>query len=226
MAEGYAEEVSGHPSSIIKVCGITQPADALVAAEAGATAIGLIFYRRSPRAVDVRQAALISAVTPRPILRVGVFVNEDPDAIRSIAEAAQLDVIQLHGDESDEQFRRLEGLRLWKALPVTEKFDPASIARLPVEAVLLDTPAGEQYGGSGRVFPWSAAAAAGRHGRVIVAGGLDGGNVAEAIREASPWGVDASSKLESRPGVKDPAKVRAYIEAAAATFARRGDSHP
>jgi len=203
---------------IIKVCGITQPADALVAAQAGATAIGLIFFRRSPRAVDVRQAAVIAAVTPRPVLRVGVFVNEEPAAIRSIAEAVQLDVIQLHGDETAEYCRELDGLRLWKALPVTEKFKPASVADYPVEAVLLDTPAGERYGGAGRTFPWDKAAEARAFGRVIVAGGLDGSNVADAIREVRPWGVDSSSKLEARPGVKDAAKVRAYVEAARKAF--------
>lgn len=206
------------PEHIIKVCGITQPADALVAAQAGATAIGMIFYRRSPRAVDVRQAALISAVTPRPVLRVGVFVNEAAAEIRSIAEAAQLDVIQLHGDETAEICGELGGLRLWKALPVTEKFDPASVAGYPVEAVLLDTPAGDRYGGAGRTFPWAKATAARDRRAVIVAGGLDGSNVAEAIREARPWGVDASSKLESRPGVKDADKVRAYVAAALEAF--------
>lgn len=205
---------------IIKVCGITQPADALVAAQAGATAIGLIFFRRSPRAVDVRQAALIAAVTPRPVLRVGVFVNEEPAAIRSIAEAVQLDVIQLHGDETPEYCRELGGLRLWKALPVTEGFKPASVADYPVEAVLLDTPAGERYGGAGRTFPWAKAAEARAFGRVIVAGGLAGSNVADAIRQAAPWGVDSSSKLEARPGVKDAEKVRAYVEAARRAFGK------
>ena len=206
------------PAHVIKVCGLTQPADALAAARAGATAIGLIFYRRSPRAVDMRQAALIAAVTPRPILRVGVFVNETADEIRSIVEAVQLDVVQLHGDETAEACLALRGFRLWKALPVTEKFDPASVAAYPVEAVLLDTPASGNYGGAGRTFPWSQAAAARELKPVIVAGGLDGSNVAEAIRRTAPWGVDASSKLESRPGVKDPEKVRAYMHAAREAF--------
>ena len=202
------------PVEIIKVCGVTRPADALVAARAGATAIGLIFHPRSPRAVTLRQAAMIAAVTPRPVLRVGVFVNETAEAIRAAVEAAQLDVVQLHGDETPEDCAALEGLRLWKALPVTERFDPASAADYPVEAVLLDTPAGERYGGAGRTFPWARAVAARAYQRVIVAGGLDAGNVGEAIRQSAPWGVDASSKLEAGPGVKDAAKVRAYVEAA------------
>ena len=145
-------------------------------------------------------------------------MNESPAEIRSIAEAAQLDVIQLHGDETPEICGELDGLRLWKALPVTEKFDPASVAEFPVEAVLLDTPAGDRYGGAGRTFPWARAAAAREFQPVIVAGGLDGSNVAEAIREVTPRGVDASSKLEIRPGVKDPDKVRAYVRAAAEAF--------
>jgi phosphoribosylanthranilate isomerase len=206
------------PAQVIKVCGLTQPADALVAAHAGATAIGLIFYRRSPRHVEPRQAALIAAVTPRPILRVGVFVNETADEIRSVAEAAQLDVVQLHGDETPDDCLRLDGLRVWKALPVTERFDPSSVGAYPVEAILLDTPAGGAYGGAGRTFPWNQAAAARSFKPVIVAGGLEGNNVAEAVRRTSPWGVDASSKLESRPGVKDPEKVRAYVRAAREAF--------
>lgn len=206
------------PAHIIKVCGVTRPADALVAAQAGATAIGMIFYRRSPRYVDLRQAALIAAVTPRPVLRVGVFVNESPEHIRTIAGAAQLDVIQLHGDETPEHCEQLADLRLWKALPVTEKFEAGSVAGYPVEAALLDTPAGDRYGGAGRTFPWAKAAAAREHKRVIVAGGLDGENVARAISEVIPWGVDSSSKLETRPGVKDAEKVRAYVSAAVEAF--------
>ncbi|MBI1357877.1 MAG: N-(5'-phosphoribosyl)anthranilate isomerase [Acidobacteria bacterium] len=199
---------------IVKVCGITQPADALSAARAGATAIGLIFYPRSPRAVTMQQAALVAAVTPRSVLRVGVFVNETPETIRALVEAAQLDIVQLHGDETPDFCAELHDLRLWKALPVTEKFDPASVSVYPVEAVLLDTPAGDRYGGAGRTFPWAQAAAAREYKKVIVAGGLDGSNVAEAVRQAAPWGVDASSKLEARPGVKDAEKIRDYVDQA------------
>ena len=202
---------------IIKVCGITRPADAIAAAGAGATAVGMIFYRRSPRAVRVHEAAMISAVIPPGVAKVGVFVNEEPDQVLSIAEAARLDVVQLHGDEEPSYVDSLVGVRVWRALSAGPDFDPAFLADWNVEAVLLDAPAGDSYGGSGKQFPWDRAVAAKRFvPRVIVAGGLDASNVAQAIREVDPWGVDASSRLESAPGQKDPDQVRAYVEAALA----------
>ncbi len=199
---------------IIKVCGLTRPADAIAAAQAGAGAIGMVFYRRSPRAVRLHEAAILAAVVPPGILKVGVFVNEAPDEIRSIAKAARLDVVQLHGDEKPADCAALDGLRLWKAFAVTPTFDPAALEAYPVEAFLLDAPAGDAYGGTGRQFPWGKALEAKRYGKIIVAGGLDASNVAQAVREVDPWGVDSSSKLESAPGVKDPQKVQAYISAA------------
>jgi len=130
-------------------------------------------------------------------------------------QAARLDVVQLHGDETPDILGSLDGLRVWRALPVGPEFDPASLAAWDVEAVLLDAPSGEAYGGSGRQFPWAKAVEAKRvHPKIVVAGGLDGSNVAQAIREVAPWGVDSSSRLESSPGVKDEAKVKAYVSAA------------
>jgi phosphoribosylanthranilate isomerase len=199
---------------IIKVCGIKQPSDAIHAARVGATAIGMVFYAGSPRFVKLHEAAMIAAVVPPGTLKVGVFVNEPAEAIRTIAAAARLDVVQLHGDEKPEDCAALEGLRVWKALPVGADFDAAQLKRYQVEAFLLDSPAGADYGGSGRTFPWPLAREAAEYGRVILAGGLSGANVGEAIREVRPWGVDASSKLESLAGVKDPDAVRLYVEAA------------
>ena len=200
--------------AIIKVCGITRPADAAVAAEAGATAIGVMFYPASPRAVRVAQAAMISSSVPAPVLKVGVFVNEDPNRIRTVVDAARLDIVQLHGDEGPYDIESLSGYRLWKALRVGPDFDASTLKAFDVEAFVLDT-AGEGYGGSGRSFPWEKALAAKEHGKVIVAGGLAADNVAAAVRQIEPWGVDASSRLESRPGEKDPEKVREYVAAAA-----------
>ncbi len=198
---------------IIKVCGITRPADAVIAAEAGATAIGMIFHSKSPRSVRVAQASMIASMVPSEVLKVGVFVNEDPNRIRTFVDAARLDVVQLHGDETLEDARALAGYRVWKAVRVGDDFDAASLAGFEVEAFLLDA-AGPGYGGSGKTFPWAKAVEAKSFGRVIVAGGLAGDNVAEAIREVEPWGVDASSRLESRPGEKDDQKVRDYVVAA------------
>lgn len=199
---------------ILKVCGLTRPEDARLAVAAGASAVGMIFYPKSPRAVAVEQAAAAAAAAGDRATKVGVFVNETPERIREIVAAVGLDVVQLHGDETPGDCLALEGLRLWKALRVGEDFQPEDVKPYPVEAVLLDADAGASYGGAGTPFPWEIAAAAGVHKKIIVAGGLDGSNVAQAIRVARPWGVDSSSRLESAPGIKDAAKVRRYLEAA------------
>jgi phosphoribosylanthranilate isomerase len=193
---------------IIKVCGITRMEDALSAARDGATAIGLNFYPGSPRYVDFGLAAMIRAVVPAAVTKVGIFVDEDPERIRTTAQAVGLDVVQLHGTEAPFDCETLAPLRVWKAFRVETNFDPHVLTQYSCEAFVLDGAA------AGRTFPWGIARAAAQYGRIIVAGGLDAGNVAEAIREAQPWGVDASSRLERSPGVKDPAKVREFIDEA------------
>lgn len=201
--------MSGEPA-IVKVCGITSAEDAREAVEAGATALGFNFYRKSVRYVTAEQAGAIA--TPGGVLRVGVFVNEAEAELRRIAQVARLDVVQLHGDEAPEAVP--SGLRVWKALRVDAEFDARVLERYRVEAFLLDGPAGGDYGGVGKPFAW--AAAAGLRHRVLIAGGLDASNVGEAIAAAHPWGVDACSRLEAAPGTKDKDKVRAFIEAARA----------
>ncbi len=200
---------------IIKVCGITQPADALAAVEAGATAIGFIFYAESPRAVRIAQAAMIGSVVPPTVLKVGIFVNESLHRMLTVADAARLDVVQLHGDEGPETAAALAGFRVWQAFRVGDDFEASVVDEFPVEAVLLDS-AGNGYGGAGRTFPWQKALEVKRYREVILAGGLAADNVAEAIRQVDPWGVDASSRLESRPGEKDAQKVSDYVAAARA----------
>ncbi len=200
---------------IIKVCGITRVEDALCAVRGGATAIGLNFYPGSLRYIDFGRGAVVAATVPRHVLKVGVFVDESAATILETARAVRLDVVQLHGSETPHDCELLEGLRVWKAFRVGEGFDPAGLADYRCEAFLLDA-AGENgsYGGSGRPFPWGVARAAAAQGKIIVAGGLDASNVAEAIRRGAPWGVDASSRLEQSPGVKDPLKVQAFVQAA------------
>jgi phosphoribosylanthranilate isomerase len=202
------------PLEIVKVCGLTSPVDALAAIRFGADAAGFVFFGGSPRVVEPADAAMISAQLPKTILKVGVFVDEEPERLRTIASMAQLDVVQLHGNESPEYCAALKDLRVWKAVRVGEDFDPKSLTEYHVEAFLLDTASGDAYGGTGRTFPWPKALAAKEYGKIILAGGLDGGNVADAIRAVDPWGVDASSKLESKPGVKDHERVKAYVETA------------
>jgi phosphoribosylanthranilate isomerase len=199
---------------IIKVCGIVEPADALAAVQAGATAIGIVFYSASPRYARLDQAAMVSAIVSSRALKVGVFVNEAPERIRAVADAVRLDVVQLHGDEPPSDIAELGGLRVWKALPVGDDFDPAWMDDYDCEAILLDNAKADAYGGSGQTFPWGKAVAANGKRRIIVAGGLGPDNVQEVIRTVAPWGVDASSRLESSPGRKDAEKVEAYVKAA------------
>lgn len=195
---------------MVKICGITNLEDALAAAGAGATALGFNFWPKSPRYVSADEAARITAKLPAGPWKVGVFVNESPTLVERIARAAGLDVVQLHGDETAADCPRTG--RVWKAFRVGPGFAASELDAFPVEAYLLDGPAAVQYGGSGKIFEWSAAA--GIEKKIILAGGLDAGNVREAIEQARPWGVDACSRIESTPGRKDHARMKAFIKAA------------
>jgi phosphoribosylanthranilate isomerase len=181
---------------MVKVCGITRREDALVAAEAGASAIGFIFYPQSPRYIAPERAAALGAGLD--LWKVGIFVDETPAAIEAVMRAAHLDVAQVYGGGAP------AGARVWKAFRVVDSFD-GSVGD-GAEAVFLDSAK------NGLSFDWKLARNAGA--KVIVAGGLDASNVAAAIDAAKPWGVDASSKLESAPGIKDHDKVRAFVKAA------------
>jgi phosphoribosylanthranilate isomerase len=196
---------------ILKVCGITTQEDADAAVGGGATAIGFNFYAKSPRYLAPEAAARIST---RGVRRVGVFVNEAPARVVEIARTAALDVAQLHGDETPEDYPA--ALTVWKAARVTAQFDFSLYRSSPAEALLLDGPAAELYGGAGHTFDWTLAAAAAH--RIIVAGGLDASNVARAIALARPWGVDSCSRIESSPGRKDLKKMTEFLQAAKAAL--------
>ena len=197
------------PDCMIKVCGITNAADAAAAVAAGATAIGFNFYPKSKRYIRPEEAAGIAASLP--ICKVGVFVNESPAEVARIAALVGLDVVQLHGEEGPEDFPI--GLRVWKALRVDAGFTASTVAPYSgAEAILLDGPAGNEYGGAGKPFAWYMAADLPY--RVILAGGLDGSNVADAIETAHPWGVDACSRIEAAPGRKDKFKTEEFVKAA------------
>ena len=202
-----------------KVCGVTRSADASHAAGAGANAIGLIFVPRSLRAVTPDRAREIVEALPEGVLKVGVFASERPEVVAATVQRAGLDVAQLHGDESPEDCASVRDavggrLKIWKAIRVGSQLDTAILSEFEVEAFLLDTAVDGSFGGTGATFPWHLAVPAKRYGKVVLAGGLDGQNVAAAVRAVGPWGVDASSRLESRPGVKDPRKVASYLAAA------------
>jgi phosphoribosylanthranilate isomerase len=193
----------------VKICGITNREDALAAIEAGARALGFIFYDRSPRHVAPAQLEPWIGQLPRDVWKVGVFVDESPRKIEQIAEQLSLDVAQLHGAEKPANYPR--GLRIWKAVRITGAAGrPSGRLACPdsAEALLLDGPA------SGLTFDWSLAA--GLSTPVILAGGLNPDNVRDAIERARahPWGVDVSSGVESSPGRKDHARMKKFIEAA------------
>jgi phosphoribosylanthranilate isomerase len=191
---------------IVKICGITNEDDARVAVDAGANALGFNFYRRSPRFITPLRAREIAAAVPGDYLKAGIFVNASEAELLETTAHVPLDVLQLHGDRC--ALPLSSGLRIWRA--VTASHAPPA-AHAAIEAYLLDTPA-PHHGGSGKTFDWNLAARFAQ--RVIIAGGLDATNVAEAIRIASPWGVDACSRLESSPGTKDPRRVRDFVRAA------------
>ncbi len=181
---------------MVKICGITRRQDAEAAVAAGASAIGFVFAPSSPRYVSPEAAAELGRGLDA--WKVGVFVDESPAAVEGAMRAAHLDVAQIYGGELP------TGVRVWRALRPGWEI-PASER---VEAILLDGPS------NGIAFDWSVARKSA--GKIIVAGGLDASNVADAIRVARPWGVDASSGLESAPGIKDTEKVRQFIRAARA----------
>ena len=197
---------------IVKVCGITNLADAQAAVSAGANALGFNFYPRSTRYIGIGDATRIIAQLPPTILKVGVFVNESAVRVADLARRVGLQVAQLHGDETPEQYP--SDIRVWKAVRVDSDFSWAAWESSPAEALLLDSAAGG-HGGSGQTFDWTRVAGAPR--QIILAGGLDETNVAEAIRIVRPWGVDACSRIESSPGRKDHARMAAYVRAALET---------
>lgn len=204
----------------VKICGITNLTDARVAIAAGAHAVGFIFVPGTKRAVTPAQVAEITRQLPPFVARVGLFVNETAEVIRRTIDAAGLDTIQLHGEETVEftgQFRRQ--VRVLKAFRIR---DAASLDAVPAyfeacDAVLLDAFHPSGHGGTGAQFDWSLAARIRELPKpVIIAGGLRPDNVAEARRLFSPYAVDVSSGVEAAPGKKDAALVQAFIERAKA----------
>jgi phosphoribosylanthranilate isomerase len=197
----------------VKICGITNVADALTAAEAGADMIGLMFYDGSPRRVTLTQAVEISRALPPFVLRVGVFVNPEPDLVmRAIAECG-LNLLQFHGDE-DSYFCTQFGVMSLKAIRVQSAESLQTLGDFHTDAFLLDAYSKCGLGGTGEKFNWELAIEAQKFGKpIFLAGGLTPENVADAVRQVRPFAVDVSSGVESAPGKKDAAKVRAFIQA-------------
>jgi phosphoribosylanthranilate isomerase len=188
---------------MVKICGITNREDALAAVDAGASAIGFNFYRQSPRYISHTGAAMIGEKIPGNVWKVGVFVDESPETIARIVLEAGLDVAQLHG------ISEARGVRIWRALSAVS--DP-DLLNENSEAVLIDSPADIATGGTGKTWDWAKAPKLEQ--KIIVAGGLDADNVQLAIAQAHPWGVDACSRIERAPGLKDHDKMRKFIHVA------------
>ena len=208
----------------VKICGITNLEDALVAVEAGADALGFVLYEKSPRRIDTDQVRRIVSKVPEKIERVGVVVNETEQRICEIADQAELTAVQMHGDNEDPHVADLVvSRRPLKVLAAISMLRPSPDAwammweQRNVYAFLVDAGTSMQLGGTGRRFDWSASARVldtiESLGRLVLAGGLNPLNIAEAMRVTHPWGVDVSSGVESHPGKKDPEKVRAFIKA-------------
>ncbi len=200
----------------VKICGITNLPDALVAVEAGADALGFVFWEGSPRLVEVRQAAEIIRQLPAWVLKTGVYVNPPAEFVRRTLEECGLNLLQFHGEESPD-FCLQFGAMSMKAFRVQGPASLGELSNYATDAWLLDAYVSGKPGGSGERFNWELAREAQLKGRpVFLAGGLTAENVAEAIRQAQPYGVDVSSGVEQSPGRKDHGKVRNFIRAARA----------
>jgi len=196
----------------VKVCGITRREDAAVAVDAGARALGFVFWPKSPRFVDPFHARAIVATLPPFVTAVGLFVNQPHEYVSGVASLVRLGAVQLHGDES---IAFAESLRqpVIRALTLGDRIDewPARMR------VLLDAHDPARRGGTGRTIDWTAAAVVATTRPILLAGGITPENVAEAVARVRPFGIDVSSGVERSPGIKDHDKIRALFEALHAT---------
>jgi phosphoribosylanthranilate isomerase len=209
----------------VKICGMTNLEDALVAVEAGADAVGFVFYEKSPRCVTVETARKIVEKLPEGVEKVGVFVNEQADFICAVADRTGIATVQMHGDNEDPHVadlivERHPNARVLAAISMYRP-NPQGWAMMwhpqSVRAFLVDSGSSAKHGGTGEPFDWKGAVPVlddiRTIGKVIAAGGLTSANVAEAIEILQPWGVDVVSGVEAAPGRKDPEKVRAFVKA-------------
>lgn len=205
----------------IKICGITRAADARAAVAAGADAIGFVFWKGSPRQVTPAAAGRIVRTVPALVACVGVFVNQRPAVVRRAIQVAGLDAIQLHGDENPAAFSGL-GATVIKAVALSTRADVRRALAFPDDVTLLvDARDTKRRGGTGRVADWELARMVARRRPILLAGGIGPANIGSAIRAVRPWGVDLSSSVETRPGVKSAGKIAALFRAAARADRKR-----
>ena len=195
----------------VKICGITREQDALAAVEQGADAIGLVFYPPSPRHVSVERAAQIASVLPPFVTTVGLFVNADAETIAEVVDKVGIDLIQFHGNECRDYCARhrrpwIRALRMKDELDLDKSAEEFSAAR----GLLLDAYRPGVPGGTGETFDWSRIPPH-MAGRIVLAGGLDPDNIAEAVRQVKPYAVDVSGGVEAAPGIKDADKIARFM---------------
>jgi phosphoribosylanthranilate isomerase len=195
----------------VKICGVRTLEEALVAIDAGADALGFNFWPRSPRYITPQAAREISRSLSAFTSTIGVFVNEEPRIIKEIVVDVGLSAIQLHGDESPDYCAGLGFTRIIKAFRVAEDFNLQVIRDYPISMALLDAGIKGSYGGTGKSFDWRVATEAMQIAPVILAGGINAGNVADAIRYVRPHAIDVCSGVEAEPGRKDLARLRAFM---------------
>jgi phosphoribosylanthranilate isomerase len=201
--------------TLVKICGITNAGDARAASDAGADAVGLIFAE-SPRRVGVEEARRISKALPENIIRVGVFVDEEPAEVSRISREVGLDLAQLHGEETPETVTAVRegGIKVMKALRIRDTTSLEALDAYEADLFLLDTFSERVRGGTGERFDWEVAKSVRGRDNIVVSGGLGPENVREAVEFFEPYGVDASSSLEDGPGIKNGERVRRFVLAA------------
>jgi phosphoribosylanthranilate isomerase len=206
---------------LVKICGITSARDAEAAVEAGAGALGFVFWPKSPRYIDPHRAREIVSSLPAFVVPVGVFVNQPAAQVRGIAALVDLGAVQLHGDE-DVLYAAALDYPVIKAVSIEQGDEPERIDIWPRRTtLLLDVSDPVRRGGTGRTIDWSAAAPIAARRRTVLAGGLTPDNVADAVARVRPFGIDVSSGVERAPGVKDPERLRALFEAIDGYYASR-----
>jgi phosphoribosylanthranilate isomerase len=200
----------------VKICGLTNVDDARAAAGLGAWALGMVFHEGSPRRCELDEAAAIGAALKRKAELVGAFVNAPLDEVQHVLDSVPLTILQLHGEEGPsycDEARRRTGLKVMKAARVRDRAAVRALSAYRTDFHLLDSHVPGRYGGSGERFDWELAAEHPHEPPLVLAGGLEPGNVAEAIEIARPFAVDVASGVEAEPGRKDPAKLREFFAA-------------
>jgi len=198
----------------VKICGITNLADALAAVNAGCDALGFVFFKKSPRYITPQKAKKLINLLPGRIIKIGVFVNAQEKTVKRIVRQCRLDILQFHGKETPEYCRRFKNYKIIKAFQIKGKIDEKILAQYQPFAYLFDAYVKSKPGGTGKKFNWNLVTGLDLKHPVFLSGGLNEKNVRQAIRKVKPEWVDASSSLESRPGKKDHKKVKDFIIAA------------